>query len=215
MQVVGATALGVARRPGAAVVTLAGDIAVLVLVRVWRLLRGGASALRRRGPAWSTPAARQLVAAGVPAGVVGPRFVAESPSTGYTVPGSGAPVQRELALPADPTAPRRARALLQAAAREWNVDGDLYQDAAMVVTELVANAVDHARTPSTLTVGLDERGLCVAVRDACPGPLPRPRPVDPAATRGRGLQMIAALASSWGVTTRIDGKTVWAVLPRP
>jgi anti-sigma regulatory factor (Ser/Thr protein kinase) len=216
MQVVGATAIGVARRPGAAVVTLAGDVAVLVLTRAWKLVRGGAGALRRRGSAWSAPAARQLLAAGVPAGVVGPRFVAHTPSTGHARHGSGAPVQRELALPADPTAPRRARAVLQAAAREWNVDDDLYQDAAMVVTELVANAVDHARTPSTLTVGLDGRGgLCVAVRDACPSPVPRPHPVDPTAPRGRGLQMIAALAGSWGVTTHIDGKTVWAVLRRP
>src|SRR5947209_6081869 len=88
------------------------------------------------------------------------------------IPGAGAaaPAHRELALPADATAPRRARALLHAAAHDWGLDDDVHQDAAMVVTELVANAVDHARTTSTLTVGLDDRGLRVAVRDGRPDP---------------------------------------------
>jgi anti-sigma regulatory factor (Ser/Thr protein kinase) len=119
---------------------------------------------------------------------------------------------RELILPADPSAPRRARALLHEAAEEWEVGDELFQDAAMVVTELVANAVDHAGTPSTLTVGMDERGLRVAVRDTRLGPPPRPGPIDPAAARGRGLQMVEALATRWGVTPHPDGKTVWAVL---
>ncbi len=122
--------------------------------------------------------------------------------------------RREAGLPADPTAPRRARALLQAAVQDWDVDDDLHQDAAMVVTELVANAVDHARTPSTVTVSLDGSELCVAVRDGRPDSAPRPRPVDPSAPRGRGLQMVDALAASWGVTVHADGKTVWAVLRR-
>ena len=123
------------------------------------------------------------------------------------------PGRHELALPADPTAPGRARALLQDAARAWGLDDELYQDAAMVVTELVANAVDHARTPSTLTLELADADLRVAVRDARPGSALRALPVNPAAPRGRGLQMIEALASSWGVTPDGDGKTVWAVLP--
>ncbi len=127
--------------------------------------------------------------------------------------GHGAPARhREIALPADPTAPRRARALLQDVAQEWGLDDDLHQDVAMVVTELVANAVDHARTASTVTLGLDDGDLLVTVRDGCPDGAPRPRPVDPTAPRGRGLQMVDALAESWGVTAHADGKTVWAVL---
>jgi anti-sigma regulatory factor (Ser/Thr protein kinase) len=120
----------------------------------------------------------------------------------------------EVALPADPTAPRRARALLRAATQDWDLDEDLSHDAAMVVTELVANAVDHAGTPSTLRVDLDDRGLYVAVRDGRPDRAPRPRPVDPTAPRGRGLQMIDALTASWGVSVHADGKTVWAMLRR-
>jgi anti-sigma regulatory factor (Ser/Thr protein kinase) len=122
--------------------------------------------------------------------------------------------QVELALPADPTAPGLARALLHEVTRSWGLDDDLHEDAAMVVTELVANAVDHARTPSTLTLELDGGGLRIAVRDARPGRSLRALPVDPTAPRGRGLQMIEALATSWGVRQDLGGKTVWAVLPR-
>jgi anti-sigma regulatory factor (Ser/Thr protein kinase) len=121
-------------------------------------------------------------------------------------------VVRTLGLPADATAPGRARALLRAAADDWDLDGELYQDAAMVVTELVANAVDHARTPSTLTLCREGRDLRLSVRDARPGSPPRPRPIDPRAARGRGLQMVDALAAAWGVTPHADGKTVWARL---
>lgn len=128
--------------------------------------------------------------------------------TGHAGPGW----RHDIELPGDPTAPRRARALLRTVTQAWDIDDDLYQDAAIVVTELVANAVDHAGTPSTLSVELDHRGLCVAVRDGCAERAPRPRPVDPTAPRGRGLQMIEALTADWGVTVHAEGKTVWAVL---
>ena len=107
---------------------------------------------------------------------------------------------------------RGARAFLRCATEEWGVDDDLAQDAAMVITELVANAVDHARTESTLSIGVAHEGLCVSVRDTRPGPVLRPAPIDPTAARGRGLQMVDALTTAWGVTLHAGGKTVWAVL---
>ena len=124
-------------------------------------------------------------------------------------PGNG---HRELLLPADATAPGVARAFLRCATEEWGVDDDLAQDAAMVITELVANAVDHARTESTLSIGVAHEGLSVSVRDTRPGPVLRPAPIDPTAARGRGLQMVDALTTAWGVTLHAGGKTVWAVL---
>jgi anti-sigma regulatory factor (Ser/Thr protein kinase) len=119
---------------------------------------------------------------------------------------------REVVLPADATAPARARAFLRTATDEWGIDDDLAQDAAMVITELVANAVDHARSESTVSVRLQRGSLCIAVRDARPGLLPRLPAVDPTAPRGRGLQMVDALTSAWGVTRHVDGKSVWAVV---
>ena len=123
---------------------------------------------------------------------------------------------RSVELPADPSAPRRARALLRLAALDWDVDDDVQHDAAMVATELVANAVDHARTGSTFTVRRDGAALRVMVRDGSPGAAPQPRPMDPSAARGRGLQMVDALATEWGVVPDRGGKTVWALLaPHP
>ena len=48
--------------------------------------------------------------------------------------------------------------------------------------------------------------------DTRPGPVLRPAPIDPMAARGRGLQMVDALTTAWGVTLHAGGKTVWALL---
>jgi hypothetical protein len=54
-------------------------------------------------------------------------------------------------------------------------------------------------------------GVHLSVRDASPA-RPIVRDDSPSATSGRGLRLIAALASEWGVELEADGKTVWAVL---
>jgi anti-sigma regulatory factor (Ser/Thr protein kinase) len=69
------------------------------------------------------------------------------------------------------------------------------EDAVLVATELVANVVDHASTPCTLTVSVHGEGLLIEVRDFYPCPPPQPRPVDPNSRRGRGLQVVAAVSS--------------------
>ena len=222
MQVVGSVALEVGRVPGSTVARLAGCLAMAVAVRtrqtVTRLAFELVATLRARGPAVAALLTSVRVRAR-PQTLVGSRTtpkhrsaVRREPAAPAVISADGAVRRRELVLPADPTAPGRARALLRAAAQEWNVDDELCQDAAMVVTELVANAVDHAHTPSRLTLGVDAEGLHVAVRDARTGPAPELRPIDAAAPRGRGLQMVAALSARWGVTSHADGKTVWAVL---
>jgi anti-sigma regulatory factor (Ser/Thr protein kinase) len=226
MRVVGTVALD-AGGPGPVVSTVAGDVAAAVFTGVRSVartvVRDVATLVRARRPTLFRVlgAVRPAAVAAVRA-VAGPRLVAAGAapppggreSVAQAQPFVEVPRQHtyELALPDDPTAPGRGRALLHRAAGEWGVDEDPLHDAAMVVTELVANAVDHARTPSTLTLAFDERGLTIAVRDGNAAQGPRPRPVDPGARRGRGLQMVEALAASWGVTVHPDGKTVWAVL---
>ena len=96
---------------------------------------------------------------------------------------------------------------------EWGVSDDVTEDAAMVITELVANAVDHAWTDEHART---PRGPGRTVRDRARRPgrarCPSLAPIDPTAARGRGLQMVDALADAWGVSLHADGKTVWAVL---
>ncbi|MCE3552131.1 ATP-binding protein [Pseudonocardia sp. RS11V-5] len=84
-----------------------------------------------------------------------------------------------------------------------------YPDVALVVNELVANAVEHAKTTFTLTVTLDRNGLRIAVGDRSPL-APVLRPHDPGAARGRGLQLVDSLAEEWAVVDRGEGKLVWA-----
>ena len=83
---------------------------------------------------------------------------------------------------------------------------------AIIVTELVNNAVLHARSRPRLRVRLRDRELVVEVTDDGPG-LPVLRPLDDVPTEsGRGLALVDALASGWGVEVAADGtgKTVWA-----
>jgi anti-sigma regulatory factor (Ser/Thr protein kinase) len=229
MRMDGTVALDMGRAPGASAganaVALAGDLCVAA-VQATGLLRHGAGALVRgvvaalRGPV-VTALVTSLRTLPTPWVSVVDASRAHGPwlHSGAQPPRRSAPParpsgngHRELLLPADPTAPGVARAFLRCATEEWGVDDDLAQDAAMVITELVANAVDHARTESTLSIGVAHEGLCVSVRDTRPGPVLRPAPIDPTAARGRGLQMVDALTTAWGVTLHAGGKTVWAVL---
>ena len=107
--------------------------------------------------------------------------------------------------------PRRARVLLRHACLDWEL-GDAYDDAALVVTELVTNAVRHAGTPCRLTITLDTDGLRLAVRDG--GPL-HPALLDAGNPRrcGAGLRVVTTLAQCWGAVAHTDGKTVWARFP--
>jgi anti-sigma regulatory factor (Ser/Thr protein kinase) len=220
MRMGGTVAFDVARPPGATAVALACDLSVAAVEATERfrhvartVVRGVAAVLRARGPvvaalvtsfrAMPTP---WLVAVGSPR-AAGMSYL-EQPRGSATRRRTRRP--RELVLPADATAPGRARLFLRAASEEWGIGVDLAQDAAMVITELVANAVDHARSECTLSVGVRHGTLCVAVRDARPCRVPRPAPIDP--TAPRGLQMVEALTSAWGVTLHADGKTVWAVV---
>jgi MEDS: MEthanogen/methylotroph, DcmR Sensory domain len=105
-------------------------------------------------------------------------------------------------------APAAARHFTVDTVREWGA-GDLADDAALVVTELTANAIVHAR--SGFTVVLSARGdrLRIAVRDASP----RGAPLVPVPLHG--LAAVDALACQWGVESWGDaGKTVWVELRR-
>lgn len=114
-------------------------------------------------------------------------------------------------LPSSPDAPRMAREFVAAVCQEWHLD-HLSEDAGLVVTELVSNAVRHAGGDMRLSVAIGVRFLHVAVRDGDRG-VPRLAPPDPCAgTGGRGLVLVDAVSAGWGSTPTSDGKAVWATL---
>ena len=94
----------------------------------------------------------------------------------------------------------------------WGID-EVTAELELLLTELVANAVEHART--TFTVSLTWRGwqLRCEVSDAVPV-LPQPQLTpDGTRTSGRGFLLVDTLSSGWGVDMHDDGKTVWFTLP--
>jgi hypothetical protein len=113
-------------------------------------------------------------------------------------------------------APAAARHFAVRALQRWGI-ADLADDVALVVTELAANAVRHAR--SGFTVVLSSRPsrsdvVRVSVRDASPlPPSGAAGPVLPV-TPLHGLGAVNAMASRWGVESLGSaGKTVWVELP--
>ena len=81
--------------------------------------------------------------------------------------------------------------------------------AALVASELVTNAVLHARTAVTLRVQIEGPTVRIEVFDENPR-LPVVAPCPPDATSGRGLALVTASATAWGMEHRGDGKVVWA-----
>lgn len=78
----------------------------------------------------------------------------------------------------------------------------------LLVSELVTNAILHAGTQVTLRLSHDDGVLRVEVRDGSSAKA-RQRNYGTEATTGRGLELIEALATDWGVDTDDSGKTVW------
>lgn len=110
----------------------------------------------------------------------------------------------------DPHAPGDARQHVRRVCGRWSVDDDAREAAEIVVTELVTNAVEHAVSASVVEVERSAHALRLTVRDFDLAPLPEAHLPEPTSPRGRGLAMVAAVATSWGVEPHRDGKTVWA-----
>ncbi len=86
-------------------------------------------------------------------------------------------------------------------------------DLILATSELATNVERHAR--GWVTVDLVDVGgrVLVAVTDPAVDRFPQPRAVESDQISGRGLMVVAAVSSAWGVVARPGSKTVWAVLP--
>jgi anti-sigma regulatory factor (Ser/Thr protein kinase) len=96
--------------------------------------------------------------------------------------------------------------------RSLGLGPDAVADTELVVSELVANAVEHGEGRIDLRLGLRGTELQIEVRDNGPG---RPVPVPVPGPSGYGLRVVDRIATIWGVrpVTGGPGKTVWCRLP--
>ncbi len=121
-----------------------------------------------------------------------------------------------LRLPPSPVSPGVARNLVGGACQAWNLSALLHPGRA-VLSELVANAVEHARTEMEVSISRRGSALHLAVRDRDPTP-PRIielRPVEaglPLDERGHGLRVVHADSVAWGAIPSVGGKVVWATV---
>ncbi|WP_250027845.1 ATP-binding protein [Paractinoplanes maris] len=124
-----------------------------------------------------------------------------------------------LTLPAEPDSPSIARNLVSDACLAWDRSA-LLHPARAVMSELVTNAIEHARTEVTVVVSLRGEGIHLSVADGVtdpprlikPGRVRRDRPLD---ERGRGLRVVTELAVAWGTLPTRTGKVVWATMLPP
>lgn len=121
-----------------------------------------------------------------------------------------------LALTAEPISVPTARKAVRERCQDCGADGMACDAAVLLVSELVTNAVLHARTPMALLVEQRDTQLYVAVRDWSTA-FPKARRYNIDNATGRGLRLLEAMASAWGVQKVIEseqpGKIVWFELP--
>lgn len=211
-----------------AVVTLQGCLAeqpVLLVLDAAHLQVTGAAAARplvglaggaRRWPgarvavSGATAAVREILAApGAEAMIDFYASTGEAVAAGRRMP--VAP-REAVALPPTRDAPAASREVVDLACQRWELRrwSRLTQ---LLASELVTNAVVHARTPIWFTLRHLDGALQVAVRDGDPRLVEQP-PVGPdrlpAGEPGRGLLLLSTLADDWGCAPTSDGKVTWA-----
>jgi anti-sigma regulatory factor (Ser/Thr protein kinase) len=125
-----------------------------------------------------------------------------------------ADAQLSVGLPYTPKAPATARSQLRLFAA--HLTATTIDDALVMVSELVTNAIRHGKPEITLHLRLSPDRLTVAVSDLGEAPVPRIIPTPPSTQLyGRGLMLVNALAARWGVSSNSGiGKTVWCDLTR-
>jgi anti-sigma regulatory factor (Ser/Thr protein kinase) len=116
-------------------------------------------------------------------------------------------IELSTTLAAEPSSAAEARRFVRAALADWG-ESSLDEVAALLVTELVTNAIAHTRSGPEVTARLADHRLRVEVADASPTP-PVCHRYSPRAGAGRGMILVSELAAAWGSEPAGTGKIVW------
>lgn len=115
-----------------------------------------------------------------------------------------------MTLPGRASSVPPARRFVERTLEEWGLAGATWT-AALLVSELAANAALHAGTDFTVVVERTDDAVRLEVHDGS-SVVPRQRRHSSEATTGRGLVLVADLADDWGVEQGVAGKVVWVEL---
>ncbi|MER0447179.1 SpoIIE family protein phosphatase [Streptomyces sp. Edi4] len=109
----------------------------------------------------------------------------------------------------------RARAFASGVLASWRFPMELRDLGVLAASELVANSLQHGTPPMRLRLRRTDRRLIIEVTDGDEH-LPRRRRADPGDEAGRGISIVATIASSWGSRrTPGGGKAVWCEFALP
>ncbi|MGW3593113.1 ATP-binding SpoIIE family protein phosphatase [Streptomyces fungicidicus] len=111
----------------------------------------------------------------------------------------------------------RARAFASGVLTSWRFPVELHDLGVLATSELVANSLQHGTPPMRLRLRRTDRRLIIEVTDG-DDHLPRRRRAEPGDESGRGIAIVATIASGWGSRrTPGGGKAVWCefLLPKP
>ncbi|MEU3982755.1 ATP-binding protein [Streptomyces sp. NPDC026672] len=156
----------------------------------------------------------------IPSAPLGTDAAADRPGLGAAAgvsPGGSSPARRfRFELAAHPGSPAQARRLTRARLTGWAVCADTCDTAALVMSELVTNAIVHTASSRVVCELHDHDDVVrIAVRDeGCAPGEPHPSPTQPEEEHGRGLLLVDALCDAWGAQEHGPGLLVWAELPR-
>ena len=117
------------------------------------------------------------------------------------------PTEVRADFPAEPASAARARQFVDAALRTWDCDA-MVDVASLLVSELVANSVLHARTAVAVVISRHGDRLRIEVQDGV-SRAPARKHYSTLATTGRGLMLVERMAADWGVRPTATGKGVW------
>lgn len=118
----------------------------------------------------------------------------------------------QLDLRPEPTSPAEARTFVRNVLEDWGVAGEVVEDAELLVSELVTNAIMHARTGTTVDVRRYDGSVEFAISDESVRPVELRLPTVEAVT-GRGVYFLDQLAPDWQVEPTANGKTIRFSLP--
>lgn len=115
----------------------------------------------------------------------------------------------------EPACASEARRFVLARLQDWDLER-FSDEAALCTAELATNAILHSRTPFTVAARPLPAGVRIDVQDEQPTRLPDPLPDDfgplESGSTGRGLKLVAGMATRWGYFNTDVAKTVWAEL---